>query len=46
MRKLMDNYFNKVSRKDVEFFEKLLGSRNISTSEEELVANSVDVLSK
>ncbi|MCL7396325.1 MAG: FAD-binding protein [Thaumarchaeota archaeon] len=38
----MDNYFNKVSRKDVEFFEKLLGSRNISTSEEELVANSVD----
>lgn len=38
----MHSYFNKISVKDVEFFERLLGSRNISTSEEELVANSVD----
>ncbi|MEM1583354.1 MAG: FAD-binding oxidoreductase [Nitrososphaerota archaeon] len=38
----MANYFNKISGMDVEFFEKLLGSGNVSTSEEELIANSVD----
>ncbi|MEM1580008.1 MAG: FAD-binding oxidoreductase [Nitrososphaerota archaeon] len=42
LEEFMKTYFNKVSRSDLEFFEKLLGSRNVSTSEEELVVNSID----
>lgn len=38
----MASYFNKITSRDVEFFEKFLGSGNVSTSEEELIANSVD----
>lgn len=38
----MVDYFNKVLSRDIEFLENLLGSRNVSTSEEELIANSVD----
>ncbi|MEN2975064.1 MAG: FAD-linked oxidase C-terminal domain-containing protein [Candidatus Caldarchaeales archaeon] len=38
----MLGYFNRVTGRDVEFYEKLLGSKNVSTREEELVANSVD----
>lgn len=38
----MTDFFSKISNVDVEFFVKLLGERNVSIDEEELVANSVD----
>lgn len=38
----MGEYFSKVSERDLEFLERVFGPRNVSTEEEELIANSID----
>lgn len=38
----MREYFSRVSDRDIEFLEKVFGSRNVSVEEEELIANSID----
>lgn len=38
----MTNYFSKVSSKDIDYLEKLCGSNNVSTDEEDLVTNAID----
>lgn len=38
----MNSYFNRVEGKDIDFLEKLCGSNNVSTAEEDLVTNAID----
>jgi len=38
----MSSYFSRVEGKDIDFLEKLCGSGNVSTAEEDLVTNAID----